>query len=140
MKMKWTLFILPDFIIVIQSKSDRVYDSFVAHGDKQHINKSDFRALSQAHRYRDQMHNNNNEYIFINELISYFSLTPFISDAYAKLDTLERIANQNIYHAHRHHAKMEARAGKPVIIHMNASVHQVSTDTYLIQNTFMLIV
>lgn len=48
-----------------------------------------------------------------------------------KLDTQERIVNQSISHAHHRHAKMEARADKPDIIHTIVNAHQVK-KTYKI--------
>lgn len=61
-------------------------------------------------------------------------------DAYAKLDTLEKIVNLNTFHAHRRHVKMEARADKPVTTRMNASVHQVSKikkPIHIYSNSFL---
>lgn len=49
-----------------------------------------------------------------------------IADVFVKLDTRERTANQSIYHAHRPHAKTEARADKLATTPMSASAHQVS--------------
>lgn len=54
----------------------------------------------------------------------------FLLDAFAKLDTLEKIVNQNIFRVHHHHAKMVELAVKPAITHMNANVHQVSFITF----------
>lgn len=43
-----------------------------------------------------------------------------------KLDTQEKIVNQNTFRVRRHRVKMEERVDNPVTIRTNANVHQVN--------------
>lgn len=60
------------------------------------------------------------------DLTSFLLFLTFLLDVSAMLATLEKIANQNTFHAHRHHAKMEALVDSPAHSHTNANAHRVN--------------